>query len=87
MLSGAIGELADPEAAGWERIKRSHSRTVWRGVVDGRQIYVKQFHVWRLSHSLRRMLGLAEAIIISEVADGGACAAGETASGPTIGQR
>jgi hypothetical protein len=62
MLAGAIGQLTAPEQAGWELVKRSHSRTVWRGVVAGRQVYVKHFHVWRHTYALRRALGLAEAM-------------------------
>jgi len=57
MLRDHVGELFDPAAAGWERIKHSASRTVYRGRVGGESIYLKHFHSPSLLHRFTRRLG------------------------------
>jgi tRNA A-37 threonylcarbamoyl transferase component Bud32 len=61
LLSGALEALCDPDRAGWERVKSSPSRTVWRGPAGAQEVYVKHFHRRSLSGTLRRLAGMSEA--------------------------
>jgi tRNA A-37 threonylcarbamoyl transferase component Bud32 len=61
-LCGRLGLLADPAAAGWEQVKRNASRTVWRGRLDGRTLYLKQFHPRAWYHRLAERLGVSGAM-------------------------
>lgn len=62
MLRDRVGELFDPAAAGWERIKHNASRTVYRGVIGGESIYLKHFHSCSLLHRFMRRLGSSDAM-------------------------
>lgn len=61
LLESEIDQLADPAAHGWEEIKRNSSRTVYRGRIDGVDIYVKHFHQQSLGHRIARRFCASDA--------------------------
>jgi len=61
LLSGRLAELCDPNEASWDLIKQNASRTVYRGYIEGRQIYVKHFHSRTFSYRVGRLLGASDA--------------------------
>lgn len=61
LLAGCEAELFAPSPAVWEQVKRNVSRTVYRGHVNGRLVYLKHFHSPMLGHRLLRALGASDA--------------------------
>lgn len=61
LLSGRVRELCRPQEFGWEQVKHNPARTVYRGMVEGRMIYLKHYHNPSLSHRLGRLLGFSDA--------------------------
>lgn len=61
LLSGRLDELRDPERAGWQRVKSNVSRTVYRGSVNGRGLYLKHFHPRSLVYRWAKRLGASDA--------------------------
>ena len=61
-----FGKLFDPafDAPGdeWSRVKHNTSRTVYRGHLAGREIYLKHFHNHSVLHDLMRRLGSSGAM-------------------------
>jgi tRNA A-37 threonylcarbamoyl transferase component Bud32 len=62
-LGGAIDVLCDPAAAGWSVVKSNAARTVYRGRIDGLEIYVKHFHSRSPVHRAAERLGLRGATL------------------------
>ncbi len=62
LLREHVETLRDPEAAGWTRVKRNASRTVYRGSIAGVEIYVKQFHPRAPLHRLAQRVGVSGAL-------------------------
>ncbi len=62
MLRDHVGELFDPVAAGWERVKHNSSRTVYRGVIGGESIFLKHFHSRSPLHRFMRRFGSSDAM-------------------------
>ncbi|MCK4602576.1 MAG: hypothetical protein KAU28_08930, partial [Phycisphaerae bacterium] len=60
LLAGRIAELSHPNGR-WEKVKHNASRTVFRGDVDGIEIYLKHYHSRTLIHRLARLLGFSDA--------------------------
>jgi len=61
LLGGHVEELSNPSPDTWELVKQNSSRTVYRGQIDGWQIYVKHFHSRTLPHRIGRWLGQSDA--------------------------
>lgn len=57
LVEPSLDELRDPARAGWQRVKHSVSRTVYRGRIEGRDVYLKHFHSPSILHRLLRRLG------------------------------
>jgi len=57
-----VGELCAPQAPQWRQIKHNASRTVYRGDIDGREMYLKHFHDRSLSGRLKRRAGVSGAL-------------------------
>ncbi|HUU59792.1 MAG TPA: lipopolysaccharide kinase InaA family protein, partial [Phycisphaerae bacterium] len=62
LLAGHLEAICFPQRAGWHRVKRNASRTVYRGVVDGQEVYVKHFHPRSLAHRIGRRVGASGAL-------------------------
>jgi len=62
LLGGCVGELQAPRPAAWEQVKHSVSRTVLRGRLAGRQVYLKRFHSPSPLRRLLRRLGVCDAL-------------------------
>ena len=62
LLSPELGKLNDPSLDDWELVKQNISRSVYRGVVGGREVYLKHYHSRSWIHRLRRMLGISDAM-------------------------
>ncbi len=62
LLRDRIGELSHPEQfESWERIKRNSSRTVYRGRIGGKEVYLKHFHSRSVIHRIGRIMGFSDA--------------------------
>lgn len=62
MLRGRLAELCRPDPEQWQQVKHNASRTVYRGRIDGREVYLKHFHNRSLWSRLRRRLGVSGAV-------------------------
>jgi hypothetical protein len=60
LLGPLLEQLASPAAAGWQCVKRSAARTVWRAQPGGQTLFVKHFHVPSWTYRVRKLLGLRE---------------------------
>ena len=61
MLRPRLGELSRPGKDRWEQVKHNASRTVYRGRIDGTEVYLKHFHKRSLASRLIRRLGVSDA--------------------------
>ena len=61
LLSGHLWDLCNPEPPGWELVKRNSSRSVWRVEIEGRGLYLKQFHSRSFWHRLAGLVGVSDA--------------------------
>jgi tRNA A-37 threonylcarbamoyl transferase component Bud32 len=61
LLAPHLADLCRP-GPHWRQIKQNASRTVYRGEIDGREIYLKHFHGRTWIHKLRRKLGRSDAL-------------------------
>ncbi len=61
LLSPRTQELCRPQDFGWEQVKHNPARTVYRGLINGRMIYIKHYHNPSLSHRIGRLLGASDA--------------------------
>jgi len=61
LLAGRMDELCRPTDPMWQKVKQSPSRTVYRGEIDGKAIYLKHYHRKDLARRLARMLGYSYA--------------------------
>ncbi len=61
-VSQNLSVLCDPASAGWEMIKTNASRTVYRGRLDGMDVYCKHFHGQKLLKRLGRKLGMGDSV-------------------------
>jgi len=62
LLAEHVDRLFDVKGGEWRRVKHNTSRTVYRGRVAGRDIYLKHFHNPSLAHRLLRRLGSSDAM-------------------------
>ncbi|MCD4824839.1 MAG: hypothetical protein K8S55_09530 [Phycisphaerae bacterium] len=62
LLAGHIDQCNHPDSAGWQLVKQNPSRSVYRGQIDGADVYLKHYHGRSLSHRLRRLLGRSDAL-------------------------
>ena len=62
MLGEHIQELSNPVTFGWKQVKHNASRTVYRGQIDGREIYLKHYHSRSLIHRLLRKVGVCDSL-------------------------
>lgn len=60
MLRPYLAMLSDP-GDGWTIVKQNVSRTVYRGTLEDRDVYLKHYHGRSWDHRFRRMLGFSEA--------------------------
>jgi len=63
LLAGHVDELSSPARFGWLSVKHNASRTVYRGRIGSRDVYVKHFHSRRLSRRVLRRLGFSDAMV------------------------
>lgn len=61
LLTPHLDELCAPGPPQWRQVKQNVSRTVYRGCVDGQDIFLKHFHSRSLVHRLSRRLGVFDA--------------------------
>lgn len=61
LLAGRLDELARPEPPEWQTVKHNASRTVYRGRIDGREIYLKHYHPRSIWKRLAGKLGYSQA--------------------------
>ena len=84
MLRRRVGELCHPDPDRWQQVKHNASRTVYRGQIDGREVYLKHFHKRSLASRLMRRLGVSDAVgefkISRRLADAGVSAVGVLAA-------
>jgi tRNA A-37 threonylcarbamoyl transferase component Bud32 len=62
LLAGHLEELFHPTAAAWRQVKHNTSRTVYRGTIGGREVYLKHFHSRSIFHRFMRRLGSSDAM-------------------------
>jgi tRNA A-37 threonylcarbamoyl transferase component Bud32 len=62
LLAGREAELCRPDPGTWARVKRNDSRSVYRGRIDGQDVFLKHFHGRTWLHRLRRLLGRSDAL-------------------------
>ncbi|MFP4053414.1 MAG: lipopolysaccharide kinase InaA family protein [Phycisphaerae bacterium] len=62
LLAGRLDEVTFPESHGWEKVKENASRTVYRGSIEGQDIYLKQFRSRTALHRIGRSLGISDAL-------------------------
>ncbi len=62
LLAEGLERLFDPEGGDWRRVKHNTSRTVYRGRIAGRDVYLKHFHNPSPVHRLMRRLGSSDAM-------------------------
>jgi tRNA A-37 threonylcarbamoyl transferase component Bud32 len=61
LVAGGLAALCRPWEAGWQKVKGNASRTVYRGALGGRVLYVKHYHPRSALRRLARRLGLSAA--------------------------
>jgi tRNA A-37 threonylcarbamoyl transferase component Bud32 len=61
LLAGAYQALCRPLEAGWQKVKSNASRTVYRGSLGDRALYVKHYHPRSALRRMGRRLGLSHA--------------------------
>jgi len=61
LLRGHLEELSQPRPPAWQQVKYNISRTVYRGRLEGREIFLKHFHGQSLFHRLGRLVGFSRA--------------------------
>lgn len=62
LLDGAVAQIADPTADNWRIVKRNASRTVYRGTVADRGVYLKHFRSRHTLHRLGKAIGHSDAL-------------------------
>lgn len=62
LLSPELDKLSDLSCGNWELVKQNPSRSVYRGVIGERKVYLKHYHSRSPIHRLRRMLGMSDAM-------------------------
>ncbi|MBN1943815.1 MAG: hypothetical protein JW849_11030 [Phycisphaerae bacterium] len=62
MLRPHLEDLSHPDPDCWTIVKQNVSRTVYRGVMEGREVYLKHYHGRSWDHRLRRALGFSDAV-------------------------
>lgn len=62
LLRSHLRDLSHPNPDTWTIVKQNVSRTVYRGVIEGREVYLKHYHGCSWDHRLRRALGHSEAL-------------------------
>jgi tRNA A-37 threonylcarbamoyl transferase component Bud32 len=62
LLGEHVEELSRPQGPQWQRVKHNSSRTVYRGRIGGKDIYVKHFHSISVVHRGLRRLGSSDAM-------------------------
>ena len=62
LLAEHVDRLFDVKGGQWSRVKHNTSRTVYRGRIAGRDIYLKHFHNPSPAHRLMRRLGGSDAM-------------------------
>ncbi len=62
LLGDHIAQLCRPDGNIWRQVKHSVSRTVYRGQIGGREIYLKHYHSPDLIHRIARRLGASDAM-------------------------
>jgi tRNA A-37 threonylcarbamoyl transferase component Bud32 len=62
LLRPHLKDLSDPNPDDWTIVKQNVSRTVYRGCIEGRDVYLKHYHGRSWDHRLRRALGYSEAM-------------------------
>lgn len=61
-LRDHVAELFDPSGSNWKQVKHNSSRTVYRGRIGGRAVYLKHFHSRSILHRLFSRLGRGDAM-------------------------
>ena len=61
LLGADLAAISDPAGAGFKEVKRNASRTVYRGMIRDRAVYVKHYHSRSLAHRLGRLFGQIDA--------------------------
>jgi len=61
LLDGRCPELSNPNRSQWETVKHNVSRTVYRGQIAGREVYLKHYHSPSFIRRLARRLGCSQA--------------------------
>ncbi len=56
-ISQHLSVLCDPASANWQKVKTNASRTVYRGQIDGQDVFCKHYHGLKLLKRLGRSLG------------------------------
>ncbi|MBI5723840.1 MAG: hypothetical protein HZA50_07780 [Planctomycetes bacterium] len=62
LVKGALADLAEPMEPRWQAVKTNASRTVYRGRLNGVNVYLKHFHRKSLIYRLTRRIGLSDAM-------------------------
>jgi len=61
LLAEHLDELGAPSAPGWRQVKQNVSRTVYRGHIGAREIFLKHYHRRSPAHRIARRLGISDA--------------------------
>ncbi len=62
LISNRAQQFNQPEKSnGWSKVKQNASRTVYRGLIDGEEVYLKYFHRQSLFYRLLRSIGISDA--------------------------
>ncbi len=61
LLAGQIDLLRVPRADAWTLVKQNDSRSVYRGQIDGQELYLKHYHPQSLARRLARAMGFSDA--------------------------
>ena len=62
LLGDHVAALCRPDAESWQEVKHNVARTVYRGRLGDREIYLKHYHAPSLVHRLARRLGFSDAM-------------------------
>jgi len=62
LLGDSVATLCEPDEKAWHQVKHNVSRTVYRGKVNGKEIYLKHYHSPSLIHRIARRLGASDAM-------------------------
>ncbi len=62
LLKGFGQQLSNPQPEQWKLVKENASRTVYRGDINGKTVYLKHFHNPSWTHRLGRCLGFSDAM-------------------------